>query len=86
MRTTITLEPDIAARLRRLSVERGQSFKTTVNEALRAGLDIGRGQGRPYEEVVRALGVRPGIDLTKATALASELEDEATIRKLELRK
>jgi hypothetical protein len=86
VRTTITLEPDIAARLRRLSVERGQSFKTTVNEALRAGLDVGRGQWRPYEEVARALGVRPGIDLTKASELASELEDEATIRKLELRK
>jgi hypothetical protein len=86
VRTTITLEPDIAARLRRLSVERGQSFKTTVNEALRAGLDVGRGQGRRYEEVARDLGVRPGIDLTRASELASDLEDEATIRKLELRK
>ena len=86
MRTTITLDADVAARLRRLSVERHQSFKTTVNEALRAGLDVGRGQGRPYKEVARDLGVQPGLDLTKALDLASRLEDEATIRKLELRK
>jgi hypothetical protein len=86
MRTTITLDADVAARLRRVSVERGQSFKTTVNEALRAGLDVGRGQRSPYEEVARDLGVQPGIDLTKALELASGLEDEATVRKLELRK
>lgn len=86
MRTTITLDPEVAARLRRLSVERGQSFKTTVNEAIRAGLDSVHGTGRPYEEVARDLGVQPGVDLTKALDLASGLEDEATIRKLELRK
>jgi len=30
--------------------------------------------------------LRPGIDLDKALALASHLEDQETIRKLELRK
>lgn len=37
MRTTITLEPDVAARLDRL--RRTRAFKDVVNEALRAGLD-----------------------------------------------
>lgn len=37
MRTTLTLEPDVAARLQRLS--RGGRFKDVVNEALRRGLE-----------------------------------------------
>jgi hypothetical protein len=86
MRTTITLEPDVAARLRRLASERGASFKSTVNATLRAGLEADRGQRSRYQEQTRELGVRPGVDLTKALRLASELEDEETIHELELRK
>jgi hypothetical protein len=40
----------------------------------------------PYREVTRSLGVQPGIDLTKALRPATELEDDETLRKLELRK
>jgi Ribbon-helix-helix protein, copG family len=86
MRTTVTLDPDVAARLRRLARERGASFKSTINETLRAGLEAGRTPGRRYEEQTADLGVLPGIDITKAMALASELEDEAVARKIELRK
>ncbi|MDH4063786.1 MAG: ribbon-helix-helix domain-containing protein [Acidobacteriota bacterium] len=38
MRTTMTLEKDVASRLDRLARRRGQSMKSLVNEALRAGL------------------------------------------------
>lgn len=38
MRTTMTLEKDVAARLERLARTRRQPMKTLVNEALRAGL------------------------------------------------
>lgn len=38
MRTTLTLEPDVAAALRRRQRERGTSFKQEVNELLRRGL------------------------------------------------
>ncbi len=38
MRTTITLDDDVAARLRRRRTS-GRTFKDVVNEALRAGLD-----------------------------------------------
>jgi metal-responsive CopG/Arc/MetJ family transcriptional regulator len=37
MRTTVTLEEDVAARLKRLRKDR--PFKDLVNDALRAGLD-----------------------------------------------
>jgi hypothetical protein len=86
MRTTVTLDPDIAARLRELARQRGSSFKATINSTLRAGLEAGRGTGARYEERTVDLGVRPGIDLTKALRLASELEDEAVVHELELRK
>lgn len=40
MRTTMTLEKDVAARLEQVARKRRQSFKAIVNEALRAGLDV----------------------------------------------
>ncbi len=86
MRTTVTLDPEIAARLRRLAVERGTSFKETINAAIRAGLEMGGGGSGRFDERTIALGVRPSVDITKALRLASELEDDATMRKLELRK
>lgn len=39
MRTTLTLEDDIAVRLERERRRRGVPFKTLVNEVLRTGLD-----------------------------------------------
>lgn len=38
MRTTLTLDPDVAALLRKRVAEGGVSFKDAVNEALRRGL------------------------------------------------
>ena len=38
MRTTLTLDPDVAALARRVQEKRGLSFKAIVNEALRHGL------------------------------------------------
>ena len=38
MRTTLTLDDDVAILLKRLSEERRVSFRTLVNEALREGL------------------------------------------------
>lgn len=40
MRTTLTLDDDVAALLQRLSRERRRAFKHIVNDALRAGLAI----------------------------------------------
>ena len=38
MRTTLTLDPDVAALAQRMQRARGRSFKAIVNEALRQGL------------------------------------------------
>ena len=38
MRTTLTLEPDVASQIERRRRDRGTSMKEEVNELLRAGL------------------------------------------------
>ena len=38
MRTTLTLDPDVAALLRRIQRAHGRSFEAVVNHALRQGL------------------------------------------------
>ena len=86
MRTTIDLDPDVDARLRALARERGVPLRTVINDALRTGTRPGAADAEPYTLPTRRLGVRPGVDLDKALGLAGELEDEETLRKLELRK
>lgn len=87
MRTTITLDPDVAARLERMAKERSISFKEAVNTTLRAGFDAEpTTRPTPYTLPTFDMGVRPGIDLDRARHLDADLEDEETIRRLSLRK
>jgi hypothetical protein len=46
MRTTLTLDRDVAARLEREMRRRGASFKALVNDLLRAGLDASQAPKR----------------------------------------
>jgi hypothetical protein len=85
MRTTVTLEPDVAALLKERAQQQGISFKEALNSALRVGL--GGGSARePFVQATASLGLRAGIDLDRAGQLADELEDTERVRKLELRK
>jgi len=79
VRTTVTLDPDTEALVRRRMKERGLSFKAAVNEAIRAGL--GPAAGRPtLRTPVSDLGL-PTVNLDRALALAAELEDEELVRR-----
>ena len=77
MRTTITLEADVAARLRRL---RGnQPFKELVNKALRAGLDQLEGSvaERPARYEVRPVEGHPRRnDLDNVAEVIAEAEGD----------
>ncbi len=79
MRTTVTLDPDLANRLKEVARERRITFTSAINAALRAGLEAGNVERGKYREKTYDLGVRPGVDLTKALPLAAALEDEQTI-------
>ncbi|HWK29718.1 MAG TPA: CopG family transcriptional regulator [Solirubrobacter sp.] len=83
MRTTVTLDDDLIDQLKRRARERDLPFKDVLNEALRIGLAGGAPAASPYRMRPRELGVRPGVDLTKALALAAELEDTEIVRELE---
>lgn len=86
MRTTVTLDDDVAAALQALAAERGLTFKQALNSTLRTGLSNPTKTSKPYRLPTRRLGLRAGVDLDKALRLSGELEDEHTLRKLELRK
>lgn len=89
MRTTLTLEDRIARDLKEIAHRSGKPFKTVVNETLRAGLAAKQHAPRAKRYRLRTVslgGVRNGVSLDKALALADSLEDEELMRKMELRK
>lgn len=85
MRTTLTIDDDLAVRLKALAEQRGVGLKTVVNDALRRGLGAGSGDPPPHQMPTTPMQLLPGIDLTRATALAGDLEDAEIARRLELR-
>ena len=83
MRTTVTLDPDVSALLKRQMQERGLSLKAALNEAVRSGL---RGRdGRAVMTPVFSMG-QPAVPLDQALTIAGEIEDRETARRLALRK
>lgn len=87
MRTTVTLDEDVAAKLRETARRQKTSFKEVLNASVRRGLQADApGAAEPYRMRPRPMRARPGIDLDRALALAGELEDAEIVRKLSLRK
>lgn len=89
MRTTLTLDEQIAKALKAAAHRTGKPSKQVVNEALRAGLAAGHApaKARRYRVKPAALGgVMWNVDLHKALRLADVLEDREIARKLALRK
>lgn len=85
MRTTVTLDVDVAAKVQDLMRERGISFKEAINQTLRIGFGQ-KARSKRYEVPARRLGLKPGIDITKALQMATDMEDQANLRDLEERK
>jgi len=88
MRTTLTLDADVAADLKRRAKRTGRPFRQVLNDAVRAGL-LAQDAPRPRRYRLRPVsmgGPLPGINLDKSLQLAADLEDEEIARKLALRK
>lgn len=85
MRTTVTLDADVVAALQRAARERGASFKSVLNDAVRRGLGS-EPTRRLYRTPSRDMGLRTGLDIDKALTLAAADEDAEILRKLALRK
>ena len=88
MRTTLTLDDDVAEHLRAAVRDTGHTFKRVVNDALRSGFKASTRQpAKRYELRPASLGqAARGVNLDAALSLADALEDEGIARKLELRK
>lgn len=84
MRTTLTLDADVARGLKKSVRGRKVSFKQAVNEALRNGLKLegAAGTRTPFVVKPHKSGLKAGIDPHKLNHLAGELEDEAVLKSL----
>lgn len=71
MRTTVTLEDDVAAAVDRLRRERSIGFSEAVNELIRAGL-LAKPPRRAFRQRSRAIGLR--IDVTNVAEALETLE------------
>lgn len=79
MRTTLTLDDDVARSIRRIERETHRRMRDVVNDLLRRGLASGaRPAARPARFVVhpRPGALAPGFDVLKLNRLADELESE----------
>jgi hypothetical protein len=80
MRTTLSLDDDLAETLNRKARLSGPSFKEVVNAAIRRGLALGEqpAQTRGQQFVVhpQACGLMPGIDPLRFNQLLDQLDLE----------
>ncbi|MGH9630299.1 MAG: type II toxin-antitoxin system antitoxin VapB33 [Bryobacteraceae bacterium] len=84
MRTTITLDDDLAGQLQELSHRLRRPFKAVVNESIRKGLSgLEKLEDAPPFRVQAHRGeLRPGIDDRRFNQMADELEIESAAGKL----
>ena len=81
MRTTVTLDSDTEAIVRRRMAERGVGFKQALNDVIRESAIVAKGRSRPFRTPAFDLG-RPTVNLDRALQLHGALEDEELIRKM----
>lgn len=75
MRTTITLEADVAARLQKETAKGDRTFKQIVNDALRRGLDpVSKPKKRFVQRTWDGGGAFPPWDQIKQQLLDDEVE------------
>jgi hypothetical protein len=81
MRTTLTLDDDLARLLKTRARERDLPFKQVVNDALRAGLTTPDAPRKPYRMTTSDMGqLKPGVEITGR--FLDEIDTEEFIRKM----
>ena len=73
MRTTITLDDDVAALIENERARTGESFRLAVNRLLRRSARVG---GPPTGPALPELPGRPILDVSDVSALLASLDDE----------
>jgi len=78
VRTTLTLDPDVAAKAKQGAAKLGKPFKEVVNAALRVGLEavLAPPASKPYRTQPRPLGLREGFSYDSIADLLARAEGE----------
>lgn len=78
MRTTLTLDPDVASKAKRGAARLHKPFKEVINAALRAGLDevLAPPAAKPYRTKPRRMGLRKGFSYDNISELIATAEGE----------
>ncbi len=78
MRTTLTLDRDVAVKARRGAARLGQPFKAVINSALRIGLEevLKPKPAKPYRAKTYSMGLKPGYSYDKIADLIAQGEGE----------
>jgi hypothetical protein len=78
MRTTLTLDSDVAAKVKRGAKKLGKPMKELINDALRIGLDsvLNPPAAKPYHTNPRPMGLRPGLSYDNIAELLAIAEGE----------
>jgi len=78
MRTTLTLDADVASKARRGATKLGKPFKEVINAALRLGLDqlLQPPPAKPYRTISRPMGLRQGFSYDNIAELIARAEGE----------
>jgi hypothetical protein len=75
VRTTLSLDDDVARLLQKESRRSGASFKQTVNHFLRLGLGGGKkSEMKPFQVTPRSLGLPPGLNYDNVEELLDAVE------------
>lgn len=76
VRTTLTLDEDLAAKLKAEARKTGRPFKETVNACLRAGLSMRKPaqKTQPFQVRPHDMGIHPGVSFDKVSALLDQIE------------
>jgi hypothetical protein len=85
VRTTLTLDDDVAAKLKDLVRRKRVSFKEAVNSVLRRGLVAPEGRparGRRFRTEVFDSAFRTGVDPLRLNQLSDDLEAEEAVARL----
>jgi hypothetical protein len=75
MRTTVTLDSDVAAKARDAVSKTGRSFEAVINDALRIGLER-MALPRQFRTEPIAIGLRKGLSYDNIEELISAAEGE----------
>jgi plasmid stability protein len=77
VRTTLTLDDDVASKLKSEARRSGRSFRDVVNDVLRRGLTSRRDArpSAPFRVMARDLGeLRPGVTIDSVADLLEQVE------------